>query len=71
MLDDYCARTGSSRSEVIRDALDRHLRSAQRTKRPNLYDLAADIIPPGGIPERQSADVTRIMSEHWRAKRVA
>ena len=71
LLSEYCERTGSSRSEVMRDALAVHLKANMRSGRPNLYSLAADLIPPKGLPGRQSRDVKRIMTEHWRGKRAA
>ncbi len=71
LLNEYCERTGSSRSEVMREALAQHLKANMRRARPNLYSLAADLIPPEGLPGRQSRDVKRIMTEHWRGKRAA
>ena len=71
LLNEYCERTGSSRSEVMREALAMHLKANMRGKRPNLYSLATDLIPPAGLPGRQSRDVKRIMTEHWRGKRAA
>jgi predicted DNA-binding protein len=71
LLNEYCERTGSSRSEVMREALATHLKANMRRARPNLYSLAVDLIPPDGLPGRQSRDVKRIMSEHWRGKRAA
>lgn len=70
LLKEYCERTGSSRSEVTREALATHLKANIRRARPNLYSLAVDLISPEGLPERQSR-VKRIMSEHWRGKRAA
>ena len=71
LLNEYCERTGSSRSEVMREALATHLKANRRRARPNLHSLAADLIPPEGLPHRQSHEVKRIMSEHWRGKRAA
>jgi predicted DNA-binding protein len=71
LLNEYCERTGSSRSEVMREALATHLKANMRRARPNLYSLAVDLIPTQGLPGRQSRDVKRIMSEHWRGKRAA
>ena len=71
LLGEYCARTGSSRSEVMREALATHLKAKMRRARPSLYSLAVDLIPQDGLPERQSRDVKRIMTEHWRGKRAA
>jgi len=55
----------------MREALAQHLKANMRRARPNLYSLAADLIPPEGLPGRQSRDVKRIMTEHWRGKRAA
>jgi hypothetical protein len=55
----------------MREALAMHLKASMRSKRPNLYSLATDLIPPAGLPGRQSRDVKRIMTEHWRGKRAA
>jgi predicted DNA-binding protein len=71
LLTEYCERTGSSRSEVLREALAMHLKAKMRATRPSLYSLAADLIPPTGLAGRQSRDVKRIMAEHWRGKRAA
>lgn len=71
LLNEYCERTGSSRSEVMREALATHLKANKRRVRPTLHSLAADLIPREGLPGRQSRNVRRIMSEHWRDKRAA
>jgi hypothetical protein len=72
LLRAYCERTGSSRSEVLREALARHLKGKSAAKtRPTLYSLAEDLIPAEGVPNRQSGDVNRIMKAHWRGKRAA
>jgi hypothetical protein len=71
LLNEYCERTGSTRSEVMREALTTHLKANKRRARPNLHSLAADLIPPEGLAGCQSRDVKRIMSEHWRGKRAA
>ena len=70
LLNEYCERTGSLRSEVMREALTTHLKANKRRTRPNLYSLALDLIPPEGLPARQSRDIKRIMAEHWRGKRA-
>ena len=71
MLRAYCERTGASRSEVLREALTRHLKDKSVKTRPTLYSLAEDLIPAEGLPARQSRAVKRIMKEHWRGKRAA
>ncbi len=71
LLNEYCERTGSSRSDVLREALTKHLRAHKNAKPPSLYSLAADLIPDEGLPAPQSRDVKRIMNEHWRGKRTA
>jgi metal-responsive CopG/Arc/MetJ family transcriptional regulator len=35
LLNEYCDRTGSSRSEVMREALTTHLKANKRRIRPN------------------------------------
>ena len=49
LLNEYCERTGSSRSEVMREALAMHLKANMRGKRPNLYSLATDLNSTGGF----------------------
>jgi predicted transcriptional regulator len=71
LLNEYCERTGNARSQVMRDALKSHLSAKERRTRPTFYGLAKDLIPEQGLPQRQSRDVKRIMSEHWRGKRAA
>lgn len=71
LLDEYCEQTGSSRSDVLRDALTKHLKSRKKTVTVTLYGLAADLIPDEGLLSRQSTDVKRIMKEHWRGKRAS
>jgi predicted DNA-binding protein len=71
LLRAYCERTGSSRSEVLREALTRHLKDKAPKTRPTLYSLAEDLIPAEGLSGRQSRNVKRIMREHWRGKRAA
>ena len=48
-LNEYCERTGSSRSEVMREALAKHLKANTRSTRPNLHSLAADFDSGGRI----------------------
>ncbi len=71
LLRAYCERTGSSRSEVLREALARHLKGKSPKTRATLYSLAEDLIPIEGLSGRQSRDVKRIMRQHWRGKRAA
>ena len=71
LLNEYCQRHGISRSEVMREALAAHLKANTHGKRPDLYSLATDLIPRADLPGRQSRDVKRIMTGHWRGKRAA
>ena len=71
LLDNHCKRTGISRSEVVREALNAHLAAKGRSQPSDPYSLAEDPIPLEGLPERQSSDVKQIMNKHWRGKRTA
>ena len=69
-LADYCARNGVSKSEAVKDALDRFLAGQSADKSP--YDLAKDLIGPG-TDEFPSEDVARhtkrLLRERVRGKR--
>ncbi len=51
-LAQYCARQGVTRTEAIVRALDQYL--DQSSGGPDAYSLAADLIPPEGVPALQS-----------------
>ena len=69
-LADYCARTGVSKSDAVKHALDQFLSGKSGDKSP--YELMKDLIGPH-TDETPSEDVARntkrLLRERIRAKR--
>ena len=72
LLSEHCARTGETRSSVVREALSQFLEQASQDMREkSLYALAQDLIPEQGIAEIQSERVKEIVQDRFRAKHSA
>lgn len=69
-LAEYCARTGVSKSEAVKDALDRFLSGKTSEKSP--YEVMKDLIGPA-TDEAPAEDVARhskrLLRERVRSKR--
>jgi hypothetical protein len=68
-LADYCARNGVSKSDAVKEALDRFLSDKEAEKSP--YELAKDLIGPetDETPSEDIAENTkRLLRERFRGK---
>jgi len=66
-LADYCAKRGITRTEAVVRALDHYLDRDSGGASP--YSLAADLIPPLGVKELQSAKVRELARKAFRGSR--
>ena len=67
-LADYCARSGSSRSEAVVRALDEYLDRASGGE--SAYSLAADLIPERGTAAIRSDKVRELALKAMRGPRA-
>jgi hypothetical protein len=66
-LTEYCAKRGVRRSEAVVRALDRFLE--QESGGVDAYSLAADLIPPQGVPGLQADHAREIAHKAFRGTR--
>lgn len=70
-LEAYCADSGTTKTEVVVEAVRAYLRTHKR--RPTAYELAMQLMAARpdigkGLPQVQAADAKRILREKFRAK---